>query len=45
MWNFFNPDGLFARIMNTVWNLVLLNLLWLVCSLPVVTLKFWWFAI
>ena len=38
MWNFFNPDGLFARIMNTVWNLVLLNLLWLVCSLPVVTL-------
>ena len=37
MWNFFNPDGLFARIMNTVWNLILLNILWLLCCLPVVT--------
>ena len=37
MWNFFNPDGLFARIMNTVWNLILLNVLWLLCCVPVVT--------
>ena len=37
MWNLLNPDGLFARIMNAVWNLILLNVLWLVCSLPVVT--------
>lgn len=38
MYKLFEPDGLFSRIMNTVLNLILLNLLWIICSLPVVTL-------
>lgn len=37
MYKFFEPDGLFARIMNTILGLILLNLMWLLCSLPVVT--------
>ena len=38
MYKFFDPDGLFAKIMNTVLALIVLNVLWIVCSLPVVTM-------
>lgn len=37
MFKMFNPDSAFSRGMNLVLNLVVLNLLWLLCSLPVVT--------
>lgn len=37
MYKLFNPDGLFARIMNTVLALIVLNVLWLLCCVPVVT--------
>ena len=36
--SFFDPNGAFARGMERVWSLIVLNVLWLVCSLPVVTL-------
>ena len=35
---FFDPDGLFARIMNTLLSLMLLNVCWILCSLPIVTM-------
>lgn len=34
----FDPEGAFARGMDLVGQLIWLNVLWLVCSLPVVTL-------
>lgn len=34
----FDPNGLFAQIMNVILGLILLNVLWIVCSLPIVTL-------
>lgn len=34
----FDPNGAFARGMERVWSLIVLNVLWLVCSLPVATL-------
>jgi len=37
MFKLFEPDGLFARGMSHVYYLVVVNVLWLVCSLPVVT--------
>ncbi len=37
MFKLFDPDSAFSRGMNTVWDLVVLNVLWLLCSLPVVT--------
>ena len=37
MLKLFEPDGLFARGMCYVYYLVVINVLWLVCSLPVVT--------
>ena len=37
MFKLFEPDGLFARGMCYVYYLVVINVLWLVCSLPVVT--------
>jgi len=33
----FDPDSAFGRAMETVLQLVVLNVLWLVCSLPIVT--------
>lgn len=33
----FSMNGAFARFMNFLWNLILISILWLVCSLPVVT--------
>ena len=36
--SFFDPNGAFARGMERVWSLIVLNVLWLVCSLPVVTM-------
>lgn len=39
MWkSFFEPDGVFARASDLVLQLLLVNVLFLVCSLPVVTL-------
>lgn len=35
---FFDANGVFARLMNFLWNLILVSILWLVCSLPVVTI-------
>ena len=35
---FFDPNGLFAQIMNTILSLMLLNVCWILCSLPVVTM-------
>lgn len=37
MFKLFEPDGLFARGMCYVYYLVVINVLWLICSLPVVT--------
>ncbi len=34
----FSQNGTFARSMNFLWNLILVSLLWLMCSLPVITL-------
>ena len=34
----FDPNGLFAQIMNVILGLILLNVLWILCSLPIVTL-------
>lgn len=34
----FSADGAFSRFMNFLWDLILLSILWLVCSLPLVTL-------
>ena len=38
MRNLFSLDGPLAQIMNTVADLVIINLLWLVCSLPIITI-------
>lgn len=38
MRHLFSLDGPFARIMSTVADLVLINLLWLICSLPLITI-------
>jgi len=35
---FFDPEGPFAAVVNRIGSLIVLNLLWLVCSLPVFTL-------
>ena len=37
MFKLFEPDGLFARGMCYVYYLVVINVLWLLCSLPIVT--------
>lgn len=37
MFKLFHPDSAFSRGMNMVWDLVVLNVLWLVCALPIVT--------
>ena len=36
--NFFSNEGLFARTMNRLWDLILVSLLWFFCSLPLITL-------
>ena len=35
---FFDPNGLFAQIMNVILGLILVNVVWIICSIPVVTL-------
>ena len=37
MFKLFEPDGLFARGMCYVYYLMVINVLWLICALPVVT--------
>lgn len=34
----FSMDGTYARAMNFLWNILVISVLWLLCSLPVVTL-------
>ena len=34
----FDPNSAFSRGMERVWTLVVLNVLWVLCSLPVVTI-------
>lgn len=36
--DFFSNDGLFARFMNRLWDLILVSILWFICSLPLFTL-------
>ena len=36
--NFFSNEGLFARIMNRLWDLICVSILWFFCSLPIITL-------
>lgn len=36
--NLFSMDSGFARFMNFLWDLILVSVLWVVCSLPVVTI-------
>lgn len=36
--NLFSPEGNYARVMNFIWNLLVLNFLWIVCCLPIVTI-------
>lgn len=38
MFKLFDPESPFGRGMEKVWQLIILNVLWLVCSLPVITL-------
>lgn len=38
MGNMFNPDSGFSRLMNKIADLFILNILWLFCSLPIVTI-------
>lgn len=38
MGNFFNPDGSIMRALSRVADLAILNILWLICSLPIVTM-------
>ena len=33
----FQPDNLFSEVMTKIFDILLLNMLWLICSLPVVT--------
>ena len=33
----FAMDGVYARIMNNLWNLLMISVLWVVCSIPVIT--------
>lgn len=35
---FFSPDGIIYKIMQGLWNIVKINFLWMIFSLPVVTL-------
>lgn len=37
MENFFNPDGSIMKALSRIADIAILNLLWLICSLPVVT--------
>lgn len=37
MQNFFDSNGPFARFMNRLWDLILISVLWVVCSLPLIT--------
>ena len=34
----FSVDGPYARIMNWIWNVFVLSILWLVCCIPIVTI-------
>lgn len=34
----FATDGIYARVMNRLWNYIIISLLWLVCCIPVVTI-------
>lgn len=36
--NFFSNEGLFVRIMNRLWDLICVSILWFFCSLPIITL-------
>ena len=36
--NFFNFDGPFFRILNRISDLIVLNVLWVICSIPIVTI-------
>ena len=36
--NLFSLEGSYARFMNWLWNILVLSVLWLVCSLPVITI-------
>ena len=33
----FDPDGVFARAMDFLWRMIVLNVLFVICSIPVVT--------
>ena len=35
--NLFNEDGIWGRTFNFLGQLIALNLLWMVCSIPVIT--------
>lgn len=34
----FSVDGPYARVMNWLWNMLVISVLWILCSLPVVTI-------
>lgn len=36
--NLFSPSGPYASVMNWLWNLITVSVLWLVCAIPLVTL-------
>lgn len=36
--NFFSVNGPYARFMNWLWNMLVISVLWLICSIPVVTI-------
>lgn len=34
----FSMDGTYARVMNFLWNILVISVLWLLCCLPVITI-------
>ena len=38
MVNIFNPDGGFSKFMNKIADLFILNILWIFCSIPIITI-------
>lgn len=34
----FSANGIYARFMNFLWNMIAISVLWLICSIPIVTI-------
>lgn len=34
----FSPDGIYARVMNWIWDILVISVLWVLCCIPVITI-------